>query len=310
MKSFALAQRRLELWNERSIVLSKVLPFALKVLRVYAVPNRFTFLSEDCQKTGAPGLETAIIYIKDIGLFVSIPTFNELSLEVQAGLWIHEANRLLQFEAGDYMSEPNLRQATALIMKTNPEELQASQYLEDKLTLGLVLGKKVDEQKNRYFRVKQQICNQFLAELSTVKKFVTEPFMSQMQDSARKCLAPLAMDGVDLVYLSNVVSDAQNNAEKMSRRSSAKVLAALYENLVNEADFAITPDMPDSFSPEKEIIYNEDGMNPRFLFEVRFQRAKRFLLTKADEWPSNDEVKSFIEELRKWKKEFRDYFTR
>ncbi len=134
MSAREMAQQRLDTWyhatlrsqNYKTHFFIKMLRQALINMPIIEVPYHLKlisryYLSEEILSL-KPKITTAIVYMKGYGAFVSSPIWNNLDVETQAGLLIHESIRQVQFRYGfDDLSDQNLQYLTALIIDTEPE---------------------------------------------------------------------------------------------------------------------------------------------------------------------------------------------
>jgi hypothetical protein len=114
---------RLTLWQNHSPLTIALLKQALLKLPVYVVDYdlglsdlRF-YLPPDFNVSEVEAIETAAIYFKDFGVFISRRLFNLLSFEDQMGLILHESLRHVQVSYGLQMSDQLLQELTVSLLR-------------------------------------------------------------------------------------------------------------------------------------------------------------------------------------------------
>jgi len=124
-----LANSKLDRWVEQlssenqkvSIELIILIKTALSRMRYVRVPFLFNtqqrFVIPQNLKMKKAQIRTAILYLDKFGAFISTPVWDDLDPETQAGLFIHEAIRQIQFQYGFHdLTDANLQYITALIV--------------------------------------------------------------------------------------------------------------------------------------------------------------------------------------------------
>ncbi len=142
-----MAQQRLDTWyhatlrshNYTTTSFIKMVQGALANMPVTEAPYHFKLISRYYLPKEIlrlkPKITTAIVYLDGYGAFVSSPIWNNLDVETQAGLLIHESIRQIQFRYGFYdLSDQNLQYLAAHIMDSSPEIMgDLSPYLSPQL---------------------------------------------------------------------------------------------------------------------------------------------------------------------------------
>ena len=133
LKSYLLALSFLEGLNEHSKIWGQYLHSALKSLRhltFHATPFYFRNLQQQfclplplsiAEQT--PEIRPVVIFDRKVGLILSVPDFNSLDLKSQAGLWIHEAIRLIQILVDQEVDGVTVYEITASILSGKSSEL-------------------------------------------------------------------------------------------------------------------------------------------------------------------------------------------
>ncbi|MBI4041624.1 MAG: hypothetical protein HY390_07145 [Deltaproteobacteria bacterium] len=163
--AFKQAEQRLELWKTNSPVIVNYILEALKNVRWLYTPFEFRYSENQNQEPRLENifpnhvLRPAVIYLLDLGAWISAPTWNTLGDNTRAGILIHESLRHIQNCYGMLKSNEKLEKITATIMLTNPTPgtcLDSDEFLDDII---LEIVKKNNELKQAKTEFQKNVIN-------------------------------------------------------------------------------------------------------------------------------------------------------
>ncbi len=142
MPIYNLLEKQLNLWKTSSPILTHVINKSLKAIDWRLTPHRIMSFYENQNIVGG------VFYSKDLGAWLSVPTWNTTGDLSKAGLLLHEAFRHLSIVYEGDMSEEDIHYLTSKIMLTSPhknETLDNSKYFKGALVKDIFLRKEVRE---------------------------------------------------------------------------------------------------------------------------------------------------------------------
>lgn len=184
------AEQRLNLWLEQVSGLNlgstqeliKLIQQSLNRMAIIEVPYKFKTISRYYLPSEIlnlkPKIITAILYMDGYGAFVSSPIWNQLSIETQAGLLIHESIRQIQFRYGFHdLTDAKLQYLTAFIMDRSPESSGAlDNYMSSQL-LRLCYVRSVAQRAGP---------NQLIAKIAIQNEFHLQDTLDQNQNNNQR----------------------------------------------------------------------------------------------------------------------------
>lgn len=129
LPSYQLAIEKVGKWKAKNEIFASALYSALislNMLKIQATPYYFndfdyTLCSLRPLMEEGDSVRPIIIFTKELGLVLSVPAFNSLDPVSQAGLWIHEAIRLMQILGNYRIEESVMYGLTTTILAKAPE---------------------------------------------------------------------------------------------------------------------------------------------------------------------------------------------
>lgn len=116
----AYAKQKVDAWKSRSLLAAQ-LSEAIAQFPLLVSPFVFNKVELTCPRRSAVGdIHPAILFTKDVGALVSVPTFNRLALAEQAGLLVHETLRMMQIQAENGVTDADLQNITDAIFFAAP----------------------------------------------------------------------------------------------------------------------------------------------------------------------------------------------